>query len=106
MKVTFNCKSGENPITLDVENGLTLMEAARQEGVDGILAECGGGAICGTCHVIVDSEWFDMCGPLDPTEDVLLGLSPEREETSRLACQIQADSALDGISVTIPESQI
>jgi 2Fe-2S ferredoxin len=106
MKVTFNYKSGEHPVILDIEDGLTLMEAARQEGVEGIVAECGGGAICGTCHVVVDREWFDKCEPLAPTEDVLLGLSPEREETSRLACQVQADIALDGMSVTIPESQI
>ncbi|MDV6269304.1 MULTISPECIES: 2Fe-2S iron-sulfur cluster-binding protein [Rhodococcus] len=106
MKVTFKYKTGEGPVTLDVEDGLTLMEAARLEGVDGILADCGGGAICGTCHVVVDSVWFDKCGPLDATEDVLLGLSPEREGTSRLACQIEVVDAVDGISVTVPESQI
>ncbi|EOM74817.1 (2Fe-2S)-binding protein [Rhodococcus rhodnii] len=106
MKATFHYKSGDPAVVLDVDEGLTLMEAARQEGVEGIVAECGGGAIRGTCHVIVDQQWFDASGPLDPTEEVLVGLSPECEPTSRLACQIEATAGLDGIAVTIPENQI
>ncbi|NKY36393.1 (2Fe-2S)-binding protein [Nocardia speluncae] len=106
MKIVFNYKTGMPSVSLDIDEGLTVMEGARQEGVEGIVAECGGGAICGTCHVIVDSEWFDRCGPLDPTEEVLLGLNPERAATSRLACQIEAGPELDGISVTVPENQV
>lgn len=106
MKATFNYKTDKPPVVLDVEEGLTLMEGARLEGVEGIVAECGGGAVCGTCHVIVDRDWFDKTGPLDPAEEALIGLNPECEPTSRLACQIEADDALDGICVTIPENQI
>ncbi|MEU1956610.1 2Fe-2S iron-sulfur cluster-binding protein [Nocardia rhamnosiphila] len=106
MKVTFNYKTGEPAVSLDIDEGLTVMEGARQEGVEGIVAECGGGAICGTCHVIVDGAWFERCGPVDPGEEVLLGLSPEREATSRLACQIEVTAELDGVTVTIPENQL
>ena len=53
---------------LEAPEGLSLMQAATGAGVAGILADCGGSAICGTCHVIVDPAWADRLPPPLPDE--------------------------------------
>lgn len=93
-------------IVIDVPDGWSLMEAARQEAVSGIVAECGGGAICGTCHVRVGADWFDKLDEPDMSEVALLGVVPESSATSRLACQIFMTEELDGIEVEIPSEQL
>ncbi|MGW4096449.1 2Fe-2S iron-sulfur cluster-binding protein [Mycobacterium sp. NPDC004974] len=105
IKATFILPSGEQ-VTLDVYDGWSLMEAARQEGVEGIVAECGGGAICGTCHVRVRAPWADKLDAPGPTEQALLGVVPEPCETSRLSCQVIAVAELDGIEVEVPSQQL
>ncbi|MFC5357624.1 2Fe-2S iron-sulfur cluster-binding protein [Azospirillum himalayense] len=91
---------------VDVPDGWSLMEGARRDGIPGIVAECGGGATCATCHVIVDPTWFAVVGEPPDTESMLLELASERGETSRLSCQILMTDALDGITVRVPESQL
>ncbi len=91
---------------VDVPGGWSLMEAARQEDLEGIIGECGGGAICGTCHVHVDAEWSDRLPPPDSMETSMLSLVPERTQTSRLSCQIFMTDDLDGIGVEIPSEQL
>jgi 2Fe-2S ferredoxin len=91
---------------LQVDPGVSLMEAARDEGLPGIVAECGGGAICGTCHVIVAPAWFDRLPPPDATERALVEFAPESDPCSRLSCQIIMDDTLDGIEVTVPSEQL
>ncbi len=93
-------------ITLEIKDGHSLMEGARMHGLDGIVAECGGGAICGTCHVKVGTPWFAQLPEPEASEAVLLEMVPERGETSRLACQIIMCTGLDGIQVSIPSEQI
>jgi ferredoxin, 2Fe-2S len=105
IKATFILPSGER-VTLDVYDGWSLMEAARQQGIEGIIAECGGGAICGTCHVRVRSPWADGLEPPGPTEQALLGVVPESTDSSRLSCQVIAVAELDGIEVEVPEHQL
>ncbi|MVW69912.1 MULTISPECIES: 2Fe-2S iron-sulfur cluster-binding protein [unclassified Bordetella] len=92
--------------TADVPEDWSLMEAARRDGLEGIVAECGGGAICGTCHVHVGEQWFDQIEPASPTEDALLEVVPERSPTSRLSCQVIMTPALDGIRVRVPAEQL
>lgn len=87
------------------EEGMTLMEAAREASVPGVLAECGGGAICSTCHVHVDPEWINAITAKDATEDALLDLAPGRDEFSRLSCQIKLTASLTGLTVRVPEKQ-
>ena len=86
---------------LDGEVGLSVMEIARDGGVDEILALCGGCCSCATCHVHVDSAWADRLPPMSADEDDLLDSSDHRTATSRLSCQIQFTPALDGLRVTV-----
>lgn len=91
---------------VDVPLGWSLMEAARRDGIDGIVAECGGGAICGTCHVHVEQACFDKLAPAELTEAALLEIVPESCRTSRLACQILMTDELGGMRVRIPSAQL
>ena len=86
---------------LEGEVGLSVMEIARDAGVDEILALCGGCCSCATCHVHVDPAFADRLPPISEDENDLLDSSSDRTATSRLSCQIQFTSALDGLRVTI-----
>jgi len=82
-------------------NGLSLMENLRANGIDEVLALCGGCMSCATCHVYVDEAWLSALPPQSEDEDDLLDSSGAREANSRLSCQIAVGDALDGISVTV-----
>ena len=81
--------------------GVSLMEALRSNGVDEVLALCGGSCSCGTCHVFVVSGRDELLAPAAPMEAELLDFSDHRQPTSRLACQILLTDADDGLSVEI-----
>ena len=82
------------------------MLAALTHGVDGIVAECGGNAVCATCHVYVDDAWTSKLEPVSDDEDALLdGTAAERRPNSRLSCQIKVQPALAGLVVRIPDRQ-
>lgn len=106
VRALFHPADGGEAVDIDVPEGWTLMEGARQEAIEGIVADCGGGAICGTCHVKVRQEWFDRIPEPEPSEAALLTIVPEVSEFSRLACQIPMEVDLDGIEVDIPSSQL
>lgn len=91
---------------LDVAVGVSLMEAARQEGIEGIVAECGGGAICGTCHVHLQKDCFDRVEPAGMTESALLQIVPDASGTSRLSCQIIMSEDLADMCVRVPAVQL
>ena len=87
--------------------GTVLMQAAVANGVQGIVAECGGNASCATCHVYVDPTRAELAGPPNDVEDEMLDFTAaERRPTSRLSCQIQLSDALDGLVVHVPEEQV
>lgn len=91
-----------------VENGTNLMRGAIDAGVSGIVGECGGNAMCATCHVYIDED-SERQGvpPLSEVEDAMLDeTAAPRKATSRLSCQITADVELDGITVHLPASQV
>lgn len=105
VQITYIEPSG-NLVDLDVEVGFSLMEAAMSNGVEGILAECGGSCVCATCHVYVDEARAGELPP--PSEDeleLLDDVKAERRPSSRLSCQIKAAPGLAGLTVTIPECQ-
>lgn len=87
--------------TIEVESGLTVMEAVRDNGFDELLALCGGCCSCATCHIYVDPAFADKLPKISEDEDDLLESSDHRNETSRLSCQIPFEDALDGLKVTI-----
>lgn len=87
--------------TVDVESGLTVMEAIRDNGFDELLALCGGCCSCATCHVHVDPAFADKLPSMEEDEDDLLDSSDDRDEHSRLSCQIPFTDDLDGLKVRI-----
>ena len=103
-KITFIDQDG---ISRDVEAkaGSTIMEAAVQNMIPGIDADCGGACACATCHVYVADEWAKKLKPKDDMEESMLDFAEEVQEHSRLSCQILVTDELDGIVVTTPESQ-
>ncbi len=92
---------------VEVKPGMTVMEGARDNGVPGIDADCGGACACSTCHVYVAKEWVEKLPSKDPMEEDMLDFAWNPDpETSRLTCQIKVTEALDGLVVNIPEKQI
>lgn len=87
------------------EIGASLMEAARLQGVPGIVAECGGACACATCHVYVDPEWIDRTGVANADEAEMLEFALNTRPNSRLSCQIKVTAGLDGLILEVPESQ-
>lgn len=104
-KLTFLSADGSTR-TVDGAVGESVMIAAVQNGVPGIIAECGGNASCATCHVWVADEYIDAVGEPNDTEEDLLDLAvSERRAGSRLSCQIPVTDELDGLTVEIPPVQ-
>ena len=91
--------------TIDVQNGLTIMEGAVQNDVPGIDADCGGGMACATCHVYVKEEWFDKLPEKENGEEDMLDMAFEPKKNSRLSCQLTVSDELDGLVVSIPSKQ-
>ena len=85
--------------------GISVMEAALQNRVDGIVALCGGACACATCHVYIAQSWWSRLAPIEEMEEGMLESAWQRRGTSRLSCQIAVAAALDGIEVIIPERQ-
>ena len=91
--------------TIEVQNGLTVMEGAVQNDIPGIDADCGGGMACATCHVYVSDEWFEKLPTKEDGEEDMLDMAFEPKKNSRLSCQITVTNELDGLIVTTPEKQ-
>jgi 2Fe-2S ferredoxin len=91
---------------IHAEVGESVMLAALSSGVNGIVAECSGGAVCGTCHVYVDEGWIGRLTEMDSCEDdALEGTAADRLSNSRLSCQIRLTRELDGLVLRLPERQ-
>lgn len=103
--ITFVYPNGEKA-TVYAKPGASVMQTAMAEGIDGIVAECGGSAMCATCHVYVDEDFNDKLDAVSENEDEMLSCAAsERRDTSRLSCQIEVVDDLDGLVVYLPESQ-
>jgi ferredoxin, 2Fe-2S len=108
-KITYVEWGGKEHV-VDVPNGLTVMEGARDNGIPGIEADCGGACACSTCHVYVDPDWVDKlprCPPRTRWKRTC-SISPMSPipVRSRLTCQLKVTPALDGLRVQMPEKQI
>jgi 2Fe-2S ferredoxin len=92
---------------IEADIGESAMQAATRYGVDEIVAECGGNAMCATCHVYVDDKWINRLAAVGDEEDALLdGTAAGRQPNSRLSCQIKITPELDGLVLRLPERQI
>ncbi len=105
-KITLIAANGE-ATEIDAALGRTLMELAVEHGISGIVGECGGSAMCATCHVYVESSRMDALSAMRPEENAMLDSTiSERRPNSRLSCQIKVTNALDGALFHLPEHQV
>ena len=103
MEVTWKRADGSE-ISADVAAGTHLMQAGLDNNITGIVGACGGNMSCATCHVVVAPEWVERAGPPNEVEDMTLDLTEsERQDTSRLSCQIEMHAGLDGLVLLVPE---
>lgn len=91
--------------SVEVENGYSVMEGAINNNIDGIVAECGGACACATCHAYIEEGWIDKLPAMDDMEDSMLDAAYERQDNSRLTCQIEVSDALDGLVVRVGENE-
>tara|TARA_B100000579_G_scaffold56168_1_gene39949 strand:- start:1564 stop:1884 length:321 start_codon:yes stop_codon:yes gene_type:complete len=103
-KITYIEHNGKSH-TIDVSNGLSVMEGAVQNNIPGIDADCGGGMACATCHVYVKEEWFDKLPKKEDGEEDMIDMAYEPNKFSRLSCQLTVTNELDGLEVQLPEKQ-
>ena len=105
-RITYIEHSGAAHV-VDVPNGMTVMEGARDNNVPGIEADCGGACACSTCHVYVAEDWVDRLPAKDPMEQDMLDCAWEPDPVrSRLTCQLRVTDDLDGLVVQLPLKQI
>ena len=106
-KITIHLRNHDGASrSLSPSTGQSLMRAARRAGVDEIAADCGGCLTCATCHVYVDAPWLASLKPAGPDELAMLEMTAaERRPNSRLSCQVELTSALDGLTVELPQRQ-
>ncbi len=103
-KITYIENSGSSH-TIEVANGLSVMEGAIQNDIPGIDADCGGGMACATCHVYVKEEWFNKLSRKEDGEEDMLDMAYEPSKFSRLSCQLIVSDELEGLVVSLPEKQ-
>ena len=103
-KITYKDNSG-NSQTIEVENGLSVMEGAVQQDIPGIDADCGGSMACATCHVYVEEKWLNKIPKAEEAEVDMIDMAYEPKKNSRLSCQIIVSDELDGLEITTPAKQ-
>jgi len=103
-KITYIEHTGKTH-TIDVPNGLTIMEGAIQNDIPGIDADCGGSMACATCHVYVKEEWFDKLKKKEDGEEDMLDMAYKPNKFSRLSCQLIVSDELEGLVVNLPKKQ-
>ena len=103
-KITYIDYNGKSE-TIEVSSGLSVMEGAIQNNINGIDADCGGSMACATCHVYVEEKWLDKLPKPEDGENDMIDMAFEPKKNSRLSCQLIVSDELDGLQVTTPEKQ-
>jgi len=103
-KITYIEHNNKNH-TIEVPDGLSVMEGAIQNNIKGIDADCGGSMACATCHVYVDKDWYEKLPKKEEGEEDMLDVAYEPNQFSRLSCQIMVSNELDGLIVRLPYKQ-
>ena len=104
-KITYVEHNGKEH-TIDVQNGLTVMEGAVQNDIPGIDADCGGSMACATCHFYVKDDWYDKLDEKSEGEDDMIDQAYDPRKNSRLSCQITVSDKIEGLIVHLPEKQV
>ena len=94
-----------NSKTIEVDNGLTVMEGAVQNNIPVIDADCGGGMACATCDGYVEDSWLNKLPKAEDAEQDMIDMAHKPNKNSRLSCQIVVSDEIDGLTVTTPEKQ-
>ena len=103
-KITYITNDNKN-YTIEVQNGLTVMEGAVQNDIPGIDADCGGSMACATCHVYVEEKWLNKLPKAEDAEVDMIDMAFEPKKNSRLSCQLIVSDELNGLTVTTPSKQ-
>ncbi len=103
-KITYIDDEG-NSKTIEIENGLSVMEGAIQNNIPGIDADCGGSMACATCHVYVEEKWLNKLPKAEDAEVDMIDMAFEPKKNSRLSCQLIVTDELNGLTVTTPSKQ-
>ena len=103
-KITYKDNFGASK-TIEVDNGLSVMEGAVQNEIPGIDADCGGSMACATCHVYVEDSWLNKLPKAEDAEQDMIDMAYKPNKNSRLSCQIVVSDEIDGLTVTTPEKQ-
>ena len=103
-RIIFITPDGERH-EVEVQSGYTVMEAAINNNIEGIVAECGGACACATCHSYIDEAWLDRMPEMDDMEDSMLDAAYERKPNSRLTCQLEMIDEWDGLVVHVAENE-
>ena len=103
-KITYISHDGKKNV-VEVPIGLSVMEGAVQNNIEGIDADCGGSMACATCHVYISENWFNKLTKIHDAEQDMLDMAYEPKKNSRLSCQIIVSDDLDGLEVTTPIKQ-
>ncbi len=103
-KITYISHEGKKN-TVEVASGLSVMEGAIQNNVEGIDADCGGSMACATCHVYVPENWFDKIEKAQDAEQDMIDMAYEPKKNSRLSCQIIVSDEFEGLEVITPSKQ-
>lgn len=105
MPLIFYTSHDGNTYEADVPVGTSVMKGAVDNGIDGILGECGGAMSCATCHCYVNDAWLEKTGTAEGSELDMIDATSDPKPNSRLSCQIIVTEELEGLSVDLPESQ-
>ena len=103
-KITYQNNDGSSK-TIEVENGLSVMEGAIQQDIPGIDADCGGSMACATCHVYVEEKWLNKLPQAEDAEVDMIDMAYEPKKFSRLSCQLIVTDELEGLVVNLPVKQ-
>ena len=103
-KITYIEHNGKSH-TIEIANGLSVMEGAVQNNIPGIDADCGGSMACATCHVYVEEKWLNKLPKPEEGEIDMIDMAFEPKKNSRLSCQLIVTDEMDGLEVTTPEKQ-
>jgi 2Fe-2S ferredoxin len=104
-QITYVQPNGERR-SIAAESGATVMLTAVANGIDGIVAECGGAAMCATCHVYLDNASKSLVDPVSEVENEMLeSAASGRRDNSRLSCQLVLKPGVDELVVHVPSHQ-
>lgn len=105
VQITFKQPDNQEQ-TIDAPEGLSIMEVALRNNIDGIDADCGGGCSCATCHIYIDSSFSEITGKPSAAEEDMLDFAFDVRPESRLSCQIRITPQMDQMVVHIPQKQM